>query len=219
MQQHIHTIRVHRHRMRVDDPVIVAGEMGHDAVSLDLDTEWDGLSVAVTFGEGDKAVTLAWAGEPVTIPAQCVAEPGRLAVAVAGYAGGGTVRVLTERDERIMRVVPAGDSQGAEAVPDTPDMLGQLVEARDEAAAAAEEAREAASLIPDGGEAGQVLTRTEDGAKWADPPGGGAGGTGDYETLRNLPSINGVTVKGAAGSLAAYGAAAIADDAINDICV
>ena len=41
--QHIHTLRVDLHRLSVDDPVVVAGGMGHDALELDLDNEWDGL--------------------------------------------------------------------------------------------------------------------------------------------------------------------------------
>ena len=32
--QHVHTLRVDLHRISVDDPVIVAGGMGHDAIDL-----------------------------------------------------------------------------------------------------------------------------------------------------------------------------------------
>ena len=55
----------------------------------------------------------------------------------------------------------------------------------------------ASEAVPAGGTTGQVLTKHSDAdndVEWADPQGGG--GTGDYEELDNLPSINGVTLKG-----------------------
>ena len=142
--QHVHTLRVDLHRISVDDPVIVAGGMGHDALDLDLDNEWEGLSVVITIGPENRAVSVAYDGEPVTIPAECIDTPGMLPVSVTGYGEDGTVRVTTEQDCRIMRVVPSGVIEGEDAVPDAPDLLGQLVGAREEALQAAEEAREAA---------------------------------------------------------------------------
>ena len=142
--QHIHTLRVDMHRLSVDDPVVVAGGMGHDAIDLDLDNEWEGLSVVITIGPENRAVSVAYDGEPVTIPAECIDTPGMLPVSVTGYGEDGTVRVTTEQDCRLMRVVPSGVIEGEEAVPDAPDLLGQLVEAREDALQAAEEAREAA---------------------------------------------------------------------------
>ena len=142
--QHVHILRVDMHRLSVDDPVVVAGGMGHDAIDLDLDNEWEGLSVVITIGPENRAVSIAYDGEPVTIPAECIDTPGMLPVSVTGYGEDGTVRVTTEQDCRIMRVVPSGVIEGEDAVPDAPDLLGQLVGAREEALQAAEEAREAA---------------------------------------------------------------------------
>ena len=144
MQQHVHTLRVDMHRLSVDDPVVVAGGMGHDALDLDLDNEWEGLGVVITIGPENRAVSVAYDGEPVTIPAECIDTPGMLPVSVTGYGEDGTVRVTTEQDCRLMRVVPSGVIEGEDAVPDAPDLLGQLVGAREEALQAAEEAREAA---------------------------------------------------------------------------
>lgn len=142
--QHVHILRVDMHRLSVDDPVVVAGGMGHDAIDLDLDNEWEGLSVVITIGPENRAVSVAYDGEPVTIPAECIDVPGMLPVSVTGYGEDGTVRVTTEQDCRLMRVVPSGVIEGEDAVPDAPDLLGQLVEAREDALQAAEEAREAA---------------------------------------------------------------------------
>ena len=142
--QHIHTLRVDLHRLSVDDPVVVAGGMGHDAIDLDLDNEWEGLSVVITIGPENRAVSIAYDGGPVTIPAECIDTPGMLPVSVTGYGEDGTVRVTTEQDCRIMRVVPSGVIEGEDAVPDAPDLLGQLVEAREDALGASEAAQEAA---------------------------------------------------------------------------
>ena len=144
MQQHVHTLRVDLHRISVDDPAIVAGGMGHDAIDLDLDDEWEGLSVVITIGPENSAVSVAYDGEPLIIPSECIDTPGMLPVSVTGYGEDGTVRVTTEQDCRLMRVVPSGVIEGEDAVPDAPDLLGQLVEAREDALQAAEEAREAA---------------------------------------------------------------------------
>ena len=99
--QHIHTLRVDLHRLSVDDPVVVAGGMGHDAIDLDLDNEWEGLSVVITIGPENRAVSVAYDGEPVTIPAECIDTPGMLPVSVTGYGEDGTVRVTTEQDCRL----------------------------------------------------------------------------------------------------------------------
>ena len=43
---------------------------------------------------------------------------------------------------------------------------------------------------------GQVLKYDETAQKWVNGEGGGSGGTSNYNALSNLPSINGVTLKG-----------------------
>lgn len=53
-----------------------------------------------------------------------------------------------------------------------------------------------AEAVPKGGTTGQVLAKHSDNdndVEWIDPP---ESGTGDYEELENLPSINGVTLLG-----------------------
>ena len=40
----------------------------------------------------------------------------------------------------------------------------------------------------------------------------------NYETLRNLPSINNTTIKGAADSLAFYGASELEESDIDELC-
>ena len=141
---HVHTLVVRDHRISCCDPVIVQHGMGHDAIALDLDAEWDGLSLRVVLGSGDGAAERLWGGEPWVVPAALLAEPGWLAVSVVGYDGDGTVRVTTERCDHLLKVVASGQVDGSEPIPDAPDLLGQLVEAADKATEAAGKADKAA---------------------------------------------------------------------------
>lgn len=141
---HVHRVTVSGHRLSCEDRVLVAGSMGHDAIQLELSAEWQGLSVVVAVGRDARVDLLPWDGEPVAIPAAQMAVPGYLPVGVAGYADGGRVRVLTAEADTLLRVVPSGPYEGGDPAPDEPDLLGQLLEARDEANEAAEAAREAA---------------------------------------------------------------------------
>lgn len=141
---HVHTLVVRDHRVDCCDRTIVANGIGHDAVQLDLDGSWDGLDVVVTLGGSYGASSLIWSGDPVVIPASLIDSPGWLPVGVAGYADGGKVRVLTAKSDRLLKVVQSGPFEGDEPVPDAPDVLGQLLEARDDAVEAADRANEAA---------------------------------------------------------------------------
>ena len=142
---HSHVLTVRGHSIMCCDPVIVQHSMGHDALSLDLDDEWDGLSVVLVIaGKTGEAYEVAYTGEPAIIPASLTEETGLLPVGVVGYGDDGKVRVLTAQANRLLRVEPSGPFEGDEPVPDPPDVLGQLLAARDEALAAAERAEEAA---------------------------------------------------------------------------
>ena len=141
---HVHTLVVRDHRISCCDTEMVQHGMGHDAIQLDLDAEWDGLSLRVVLGSGDEAAERLWDGEPWVVPASLLAEPDWLPVSVVGYDGDGTVRVVTERCDRLLKVVASGQVDGSEPIPDAPDLLGQLVEAADKATDAAGEADRAA---------------------------------------------------------------------------
>lgn len=101
---HIHTLAVRNHRITCDSPVLVQNGMGHDAIALDLDAEWDGLSVRLVLGPCGSAYDVLYEGEPVVVPAATLAEAGWLPVSVVGYGEDGTVRVTTERCDHLLRV-------------------------------------------------------------------------------------------------------------------
>lgn len=141
---HVHTLTVRGHEIRCCDPVVVANGIGHDALQLDLDPGWEGLDVTVTIGGSYGPTSLVWSGEPVVIPASLIDHPGFLPVGIVGYGDGGKVRVLTAAADCLLKVVPSGPYEGDEPVPDPTDVLGQLLEARDEALEAAQRAEDAA---------------------------------------------------------------------------
>lgn len=142
---HIHTLAVRDHRITCDSPVLVQHGMGHDAIALDLDAEWDGLSARLVLGPCGSAYDVLYEGEPVVVPAATLAEAGWLPVSVVGHGGDGTVRVTTERCDHLLRVVESGCVDGSEPIPDAPDLLGQLVEAAERADASADASDRAAA--------------------------------------------------------------------------
>lgn len=138
-----HVATVRRQRLSVCDARVVAGDVGYDTLTLDLDREWDGLSCVVAFGEGDGQVLVGYGGEPVEIPRSLIAEPGWLAVSIVGYGQDGRPRAVTEASPMAMVVVEGG-SVPDNPYPEEPDLLGQLVSAGNAATEAAGAANSAA---------------------------------------------------------------------------
>ena len=173
---HVHTLTVRNHRITCDSPVLVQHGMGHDAIALDLDAEWDGLSARLVLGPCGSACDVLYEDAPVVVPAAALAEAGWLPVSVVGYGEDGTVRVTTERCDHLLRVVESGCVDGSEPIPDAPDLLGQLVEAADKATdaagkadKAAESASAAASVATSAAEAAtKAADRADESAKGAD---------------------------------------------------
>lgn len=103
----IHTISVRERRITVDPPRIVAGGKGADKLKLDLDGEWDGAEVDVVLGTGESVKAAPWTGEPMDLPAELIAEPGWLPISITGELDGALI--VTERADRVMRVVDGGE--------------------------------------------------------------------------------------------------------------
>lgn len=141
---HVHTLVVRDHRISCCDREMVQHGMGHDAISLDLDAEWDGLTITVVVGECDAAYDAVWQGEPWVLPAVSLFEAGWLPVTVVGRDDTGTVRVVTERCDRLLRVVASGCVDGSVPPEDAPDILHELLGAAEDARDAADAADAAA---------------------------------------------------------------------------
>lgn len=141
---HVHTLVVRDHKISCCDRDMVQHGMGHDAISLDLDAEWDGLTITVVVGECDAAYDAVWQGEPWVLPAVSLFEAGWLPVTVVGRDDSGTVRVVTERCDRLLRVVASGCVDGSVPPEDAPDILHELLGAAEDARDAADAADAAA---------------------------------------------------------------------------
>ena len=138
-----HVISIRDQHISVCDARVVAGSKDFDTFTIDADSEWDGLSVVVAFGSGDERVLVSYGGEPAEIPRQVISSPGWLEVSVVGYGAGGEVKATTVAARHAINVLPDGRVPD-NPYPDSPDLLGQLVEAADKATGAADEANRAA---------------------------------------------------------------------------
>ena len=138
-----HVISIRDQHISVCDARVVAGSKDFDTFTVDADSEWDGLSVVVAFGSGDERVLVSYGGEPAEIPKQVISSPGWLEVSVVGYGAGGEVKATTVAARHAINVLPDGQVPD-NPYPDSPDLLGQLVEAADKATDAAGKADKAA---------------------------------------------------------------------------
>ena len=138
-----HVISIRDQHISVCDARVVAGSKDFDTFTIDADSEWDGLSVVVAFGSGDERVLVSYGGEPAEIPRQVISSPGWLEVSVVGYGAGGEVKATTVAARHAINVLPDGRVPD-NPYPDSPDLLGQLVEAADKATDAAGKADKAA---------------------------------------------------------------------------
>lgn len=138
-----HVISIRDQRISVCDARVVAGSKDFDTFTVDADAEWDGLSIVVAFGSGDSRVLVSYGGAPAEMPRQVISSPGWLEVSVVGYGAGGEVKATTEAAPHAINVLPDGQVPD-NPYPDSPDLLGQLVEAADKATDAAGDATKAA---------------------------------------------------------------------------
>ena len=138
-----HVISIRDQHISVCDARVVAGSKDFDTFTIDADAEWDGLSVVVAFGSGESQTLVSYGGEPAEIPRQVISSPGWLEVSVVGYGAGGEVKATTVAARHAINVLPDGQVPD-NPYPDSPDLLGQLVEAADKATDAAGKADKAA---------------------------------------------------------------------------
>ena len=158
---HVHTLVVRDHHISCCDATMVQHGMGHDAIQLDLDAEWDGLTVTIVVGECDAAYDAVWRGEPWVLPAASLFEAGWLPVTVVGRDDSGTVRVVTERCDRLLRVVASGCVDGSVPPEDAPDILHELLGAAEDARDAADAADAAAESAQQWAERAQNIVNVK----------------------------------------------------------
>ena len=106
-----HTLKVRGRRASIDDRALVQGTVGEDVVALDLDEEWDGLTVTVAFKHAGGSIVSAKEGAGYAVPWECNANAGRVSVAVEGTADGKVMRHATI--DQPMVVLPSEEASGA----------------------------------------------------------------------------------------------------------
>lgn len=161
----LHTITVVDRVVSVDKPELVQNNIKTETVTLNLDSEWDGLSCIINIGNSDTPTSLIWSGQPVTIPAELMTDIGTLNVSVVGYGDDGALRAVTKKADAIFTVVASGYVEGDEPVPDPTTILGQLTEAADRANQAADRFEQASEDLGDIAEAVEKTQTSETNAK------------------------------------------------------
>ena len=151
-----HVITVRERRVTVDYPTIIQHNVNTDTIELDLDGEWDGMSVVLVLGPCGEATELAWHGEPLTLPSALAEDTGGIDVSVVGYSADGETRLVTVAAPSLLDVIKSGCTVGEAPGDETPDLIGQLVAAGDAANRAAQAANTAAGAA--NGAAGKANT-------------------------------------------------------------
>ena len=141
----VHVITVRERRVTVDYPTIIQNNVNTDTIELDLDGEWDGMSVVLVLGPCGGATELAWHGEPLTLPSALAEDTGGIDVSVVGYSADGDTRLVTVAAPSLLNVIKSGCTVGEAPGDETPDLIGQLVAAGDAANKAAQAANAAAT--------------------------------------------------------------------------
>lgn len=160
----LHTITVVDRVVSVDKPELVQNNIKTETVTLNLDSEWERLSTVINIGN-EKPVSVIWSGKPVVIPAELMTAVGSLDVSVVGYGDDGSIRAVTKKATSIFNVVASGFVEGDEAVPDPTTLLGQLIQAADNANTAADRFNQASEDIEGIGPAIEKVQASEANAK------------------------------------------------------
>ena len=161
----LHTITVVDRVVSVDNPELVQNNIRTETVTLNLDSEWDGLSCIINIGSGKTPTSLIWSGQPVIIPAELMTDIGTLNVSVVGYGDDGAVRAVTKKAEAMFTVVASGYVEDDVPLPDPTTILGQLTEAADRANQAADRFNQASEEIGDISQAVETVQTSETNAK------------------------------------------------------
>lgn len=87
-----HVLTVRGRKASVTPRTLVQGTVGHDTLTLDLDSEWNGLNVTVTFVAATTEVTPVLNANMCDIPHEVLADSGEVDVFVLGTRDGKAMR-------------------------------------------------------------------------------------------------------------------------------
>ena len=138
----VHVITVAERRVSVDYSTIIQNNMNTDTIDLVLDGEWDGMSVVCYIGHPGDLGEFEWEGTPFTLPVYDTT--GSIDVTVVGLSADGKTRLVTVEAKGVMNVIKSGEFEGSVPPEDQPDLLGQILAAKEEAEDATNAANSAA---------------------------------------------------------------------------
>lgn len=140
-----HVLKVRGRVASCEDLALVQGTVECDAVRLELDEEWAGLSVSVAFAAGgEKRTPVENPDGTYTVPWECLAQAGSVRAIVEGRGEDGEV-LKHARMERPFRVLASDAAQDAPATGEPTET--EWMRLAEEAEAAAKEANEAADRL------------------------------------------------------------------------
>lgn len=149
----VHTLTVRGRVATVDDPMLVQGTALEDEISLDLDAEWDGLSVTVAVAGSGVLVRPAVTDLACVVPWEALVRPGPVRVYVEGRGADGSLLAHATMASAMLCHPSGSPISGSRPTDPT---VSDLEAARDAALAAAKRADEAAQNAGGGGKVQSV---------------------------------------------------------------
>lgn len=139
-----HVITIRERELTVDFPELIQNNIKTDTVTLDLDTEWDGIQPVIIFGpNASGTIAVEYTGEPVHIPGAVMQYVGGLDCSVMGLDDSGEVRLVTKAAPNTFEVVESGEYIGQISEDDV-SLLGQILSAIKDVETATSDASSAA---------------------------------------------------------------------------
>ena len=144
-----HVITIRERELTVDFPELIQNNIKTDTVTLDLDTEWDGIQPVIIFGpNASGTIAVEYTGEPVHIPGAVMQYVGGLDCSVMGLDDSGEVRLVTKAAPNTFEVVESGEYIGQISEDDV-SLLGKILSAIKDVETATGDASSAAEAATD----------------------------------------------------------------------
>ena len=140
----VHKIKVRDRTVSCDDLELVQGTQG-DAVVLDLDTEWTGLEVTVTFAAAAGNYTPALDGRVWPVPWEVLKETGEVEVGIEGRRGTDVLKSV--RMPWPFHVRPSLDAGQLPSDPTVSDLQALVLEAKELKAQIAQTVADARAVL------------------------------------------------------------------------
>ena len=106
-----HVLKVRNRTAEVEPRTLTQGTAGMDTLTLDLDSEWDGLNVTVTFASSTTQVVPVITANTCVVPHEVLTEPGTVDIFILGTRDGKVLRNAAIAHPMVVR--PANMSDGS----------------------------------------------------------------------------------------------------------